>query len=67
MLDSDSKELEKIIKDLDRELKKYCELAIMADKKSKLLTVLRQYSHKNISRDELIHEMHKFISLYYFS
>jgi len=53
--------------ELDDELKYYREKAIQSDHKIQFDIFLKQYLHKNISKDEFIYEIHKFIPLYYFS
>ena len=60
-------ELEKIIDDLDEELQYCANIVIKSGNKIRLLPLLRQYIHKNITKSELKYEIHKFTNLIYFS
>lgn len=60
-------DLKEIINKLDDELQYCSDIMIMSDNSVLLLPLLRQYIHKNISKEELIYEIHKIVPLYWFS
>ena len=63
---NDKEEFDAIYKDLTLSLRKLVDCAVRSDRRPKILPLLRQYIHKNISSDELAYELRKNCNLWEF-
>ena len=63
MNDNEFQEFYEYYKNLPKEVIPFANGVIISDKMSKLLPLFKQFSHKNISEEELIYELRKLIEL----